>query len=81
MPIVTAYLVDSVPGRAAAATAAANFVRFGFACILTLISTPMIASLGTGWTTTLFAGLSWLGMLIAFILKVHGEQIRRWSRY
>lgn len=81
MTIVTAYLMDSVPGRGTAATATANFVRFGFACILTLISTPMIASLGVGWTTTLFAGLSCIGMLIAFILKVQGEQIRRWSGY
>ncbi|GAA5802672.1 hypothetical protein HPULCUR_008146 [Helicostylum pulchrum] len=79
--IVTAYLVDSVPGRGAAVTAAANFVRFGISCILTLIYTPMIASLGAGWTSTLFAVLSWVGMLIAFILKIRGEKIRRWSGY
>lgn len=76
---VTAYLVDSVPGRGAAATAAANFVRFGFACILTLISTPMTATLGPGWTTTLLACLPWVGMMLMIILKIWGERIRKWS--
>ncbi|KAG2194278.1 hypothetical protein INT46_000046 [Mucor plumbeus] len=81
MTTVTAYLVDSMPGRGAAATAAANFIRFGFACILSLISTPMIASLGAGWTSTLFACLSWLGMFIVLILKIWGEPIRHFSGY
>ncbi|KAI7908346.1 major facilitator superfamily domain-containing protein [Cokeromyces recurvatus] len=78
---VTAYLVDSVPGRGATVTAAVNFVRFGIACILTIISTPMIAGLGTGWTATLFACLSWFGMLLMLILKIWGESIRRFSGY
>jgi MFS family permease len=78
---ITAYLVDSMPGRGAAAVAAANFVQFGFACILTLISTPMVANLGAGWTSTLFACLSWGGMLIILVLKIWGEPIRRWSGY
>ncbi|KAK4513839.1 uncharacterized protein ATC70_005845 [Mucor velutinosus] len=53
--VVTAYLVDALPGRGASATAAATFVRY---------------ALGAGWTCTLFACLSWLGMLIALILKL-----------
>ncbi|RCI01818.1 hypothetical protein CU098_005540 [Rhizopus stolonifer] len=77
----TAYLVDSVPGRSAAATAAANFVRMGLSCILTIVSTPMIQALGPGWTCTLFACLSWVGMGIIVILKIYGEPIRRWSGY
>jgi MFS family permease len=79
--VVTAYLVDSVPGRGAAATAAANFVRFLFACILMLISTPMVSNLGAGWTVTLFAGLSWIGMALLLIIKIWGEPIRAWSGY
>jgi predicted MFS family arabinose efflux permease len=81
MTTVTAYLVDSMPGRGAAASAAANFVRFGFACVLTLISTPMVSNLGAGWTCTLFACLSWFGMTIVIILKTRGEHIRSWSGY
>ncbi|CAO0795331.1 unnamed protein product [Mucor circinelloides] len=81
MTTVTAYIVDCMPGRGASATAAANFIRFGFACILSLIATPMIANLGSGWTSTLFACLSWVGMLIALILKIWGESIRGWSGY
>jgi hypothetical protein len=45
---VTAYLVDALPGRGAAATALVNFIRFLFACILTIISTPMVTKLGAG---------------------------------
>jgi MFS family permease len=78
---ITAYLVDSLPGRGAAAVAAANFIQFGFACILTIISTPMVANLGAGWTSTLFACLSWGGMFIILVLKIWGEPIRRWSGY
>ncbi|KAI8984509.1 major facilitator superfamily domain-containing protein [Mycotypha africana] len=77
----TAYLVDSVPGRGASATAAANFVRFLFACILSIIATPMVATLGAGWTCTLFAGLSWLGMGITAVLKIWGEPMRQRSGY
>lgn len=81
MTTVTAYLVDSMPGRGAAATAAANFVRFGSACVLTLISTPMVETLGAGWTATLFAGLSCIGMFILILLKMRGEEIRKFSGY
>lgn len=81
MTTVTAYLVDSMPGRGAAATAAANFVRFGSACVLTLISTPMVGKLGAGWTATLFACLSCVGMFILILLKIKGEDIRKFSGY
>lgn len=81
MTTVTAYLVDSMPGRGAAATAAANFVRFGSACVLTLISTPMVGTLGAGWTATLFACLSCVGMFILILLKLRGEDIRKFSGY
>lgn len=79
--VVTAYLVDSIPGRGASATAAATFIRYSISCILSLISTPMISSLGAGWTSTLFACLSWLGMFIALILKIWGDRIRNWSGF
>ncbi|CAO0791641.1 unnamed protein product [Mucor circinelloides] len=79
--VVTAYLVDALPGRGASATAAATFIRYGISCILSLISTPMIATLGAGWTCTLFACLSWLGMLIALILKLWGDRLRAWSGF
>ncbi|KAG2206520.1 hypothetical protein INT47_008537 [Mucor saturninus] len=78
---VTAYLVDAVPGRGAAVTAVANFVRFTFACILTLISTPMTEGLGAGWTSTLFACLSWLGISIMLVLKIWGHRMRAWSGF
>lgn len=78
---VTAYLVDAVPGRGAAVTAVANFVRFAFACVLTLISTPMTEGLGAGWTSTLFACLSWLGICIMLGLKIWGARMRAWSGY
>ncbi|OAD07841.1 hypothetical protein MUCCIDRAFT_135793 [Mucor lusitanicus CBS 277.49] len=79
--VVTAYLVDALPGRGASATAAATFIRYGISCILSLISTPMIAALGAGWTCTLFACLSWLGMFIALVLKLWGDRIRAWSGF
>ncbi|KAF7732041.1 hypothetical protein EC973_007146 [Apophysomyces ossiformis] len=81
MVTVTAYLVDAAPGRGASVTAAANFVRFFVACILTIAANPMTTALGSGWTTTLFACLSWLGAGLLLILKIWGEPLRHWSGF
>ncbi|KAG0182554.1 hypothetical protein DFQ28_006657 [Apophysomyces sp. BC1034] len=81
MVTVTAYLVDAAPGRGASVTAAANFVRFFVACILTIVANPMTTALGAGWTTTLFAALSWVGAGLLLVLKIWGEPMRHWSGF
>lgn len=74
MTTVTAYLVDSVPGRGASATAAAaNCVRLGFGCILSVVGNPMLAKLRAGWTSSLLACLSWFAMVLAIILKIRAS--------
>ena len=81
MSTCTAYLVDAVPGRGSSVTAATGFVRMTLSCVLTVVATPMVQALGAGWTCTLFACLSWVGMLLLFILKIYGEPIRSWSGF
>ena len=79
MTATSAYLVDAIPGKGASASAAANLVRMVLACVLTLVANPMVAALGSGWTSVLFAGLILFSMVVLFLLKVKGEQLRQWS--
>lgn len=41
----------------------------------------MVGTLGAGWTATLFACLSCVGMFILILLKLRGEDIRKFSGY
>ncbi|KAI8985212.1 major facilitator superfamily domain-containing protein [Pilobolus umbonatus] len=78
---LTAYLVDALPGKGATVTAASNFVRMMFACILTIVANQMVSALGAGWTCTLFACLSCLGLFTVFLLSIWGEKVRGWSGF
>ncbi|KAF7730445.1 hypothetical protein EC973_002252 [Apophysomyces ossiformis] len=77
----SAYLVDAMPGRGASATAAANFVRMVLACALSLISNPLVESIGPGWTSVLLASMALFSMLLLLCLKIWGERLRRWSGF
>ncbi|KAI8372798.1 major facilitator superfamily domain-containing protein [Radiomyces spectabilis] len=77
----SAYLVDAMPGQGASATAAGVLVRMTMSCVLTLVANPMVAALGIGYTTVLLSGLSLLSMVMLLVLKMRGEQLRRWSGY
>jgi multidrug resistance protein len=52
---VTALIIDINPERAAAATAANNFVRCMLGAGAVAIVNPMLDALGRGWTSTLIA--------------------------
>lgn len=76
MTATSAYIVDSIPGAGASATASANLIRMIMACVLTLIANPLVASIGPGYTCVFLAGLSVLGLIILVILKFWGEKMR-----
>ncbi|KAG2215341.1 hypothetical protein INT46_011711, partial [Mucor plumbeus] len=76
MTATSAYIVDSIPGAGASATASANLIRMVMACVLTLIANPLVASIGPGFTCVFLAGLSVLGFIILVILKLWGEKMR-----
>ncbi|KAG2184231.1 hypothetical protein INT44_009246 [Umbelopsis vinacea] len=77
----SAYLVDATPGRGASITAGANFLRMLLACVLSLVATPMLNTLGPGYVGVLFAALMVLAMCLAVLLKLKGEAIRKISGF
>lgn len=78
----SAYLVDAMPGgSASSATAAANLVRNLMACVFTLAANPLVASIGSGYTSVFLAGLTLLGFVLMTILKIYGARLRKWSGF
>ncbi|KAI9323225.1 major facilitator superfamily domain-containing protein [Dichotomocladium elegans] len=71
-----AYLVDSVPGQGASVAAASNVMRTGMACILSLVAQPVVNAIGPGYLSVALAGLNLFGMLLFFIVKVKGQDLR-----
>ncbi|CAO3601373.1 unnamed protein product [Absidia cylindrospora] len=76
-----AFLVDAVPGRGASVTAAANLIRMIWSCILSLIANPMTTALGPGWVTFFFGVLNLAWAFVLILLKIKGDQIRKYSGY
>ncbi|KAI9316277.1 major facilitator superfamily domain-containing protein [Dichotomocladium elegans] len=77
MSSTSAYLVDAAPGEGASASAAGNFTRMIFACVLTLAANPMVASIGPGYTCVFLTALGYASMILLIALKVYGPRIRR----
>ncbi|KAI8148527.1 major facilitator superfamily domain-containing protein [Fennellomyces sp. T-0311] len=73
----SAYLLDAAPGQGASATAAGGFVRMLLACVLTLIASPMVENVGSGYLSVFLAALCWLSTVLLVINKVYGQRIRR----
>lgn len=76
MAATSAYLVDSVPGKGASATAAGNLSRMVFSCVLSVAANPMVGAWGPGWTTVLLTSLTLVAMLVLLLLKVFGATLR-----
>lgn len=81
MTATSAYIVDANPGSGASATASANLVRMVLACVLTLISNPLVSSIGAGWTCVFLTGLSVVLFILLVILKIWGQRLRNWSGF
>ncbi|KAI8975051.1 major facilitator superfamily domain-containing protein [Mycotypha africana] len=82
MTATSAYIVDAVPGSAAAAaSAASNLLRMVFACVLTIIAEPLNKAVGPGYTSLLLAALNLLGLLCLVVVKIWGPQMRKYSGY
>ncbi|KAF1798868.1 major facilitator superfamily domain-containing protein [Mucor lusitanicus] len=81
MTATSAYIVDANPGSGASATASANLVRMVMACVLTLISNPLVSSIGAGWTCVFLTGLSVVLIILLVILKIWGRKLRNWSGF
>ncbi|ORX45274.1 MFS general substrate transporter [Hesseltinella vesiculosa] len=77
----SAYLVDCIPGRGASVTAASNLFRMSIACVLSLISEPVVAAIGTGFFMVILASLNILGMLLLLVVKFKGQVMRQWAGY
>ncbi|CAO3627073.1 unnamed protein product [Mucor hiemalis] len=73
----SAYLVDSIPGKGASATAACNFFRMSMAAVLSMISPIMGAALSIGYVSVLLAGLNIIGMGLLVYIKFKGVHMRR----
>ncbi|KAI8088705.1 major facilitator superfamily domain-containing protein [Halteromyces radiatus] len=73
----SAYLVDSIPGKGASVTAAANLLRMTMAGILSLIARPTVQSIGTGFFMVILAGLNIMGMISFALVKWKGQTLRR----
>ncbi|KAK4515879.1 uncharacterized protein ATC70_010837 [Mucor velutinosus] len=81
MTATSAYIVDANPGSGASATASANLVRMVLACVLTLISNPLVSALGAGWTCVFLTGLSVVLFILLVALKIWGQKLRNWSGF
>ncbi|KAI8646559.1 major facilitator superfamily domain-containing protein [Parasitella parasitica] len=75
------YLVDAVSDRGASVTAAANFVRMIWSCVLSLIANPMTKAVGPGWVTFFFGMLNFAWAFLLLLMKIKGPKIRAWSGY
>lgn len=76
-----AYLVDSMPGQGASVTAASNLMRMSMAAVLSLIAQPVVEAIGPGYLSVLLAGLNMFGMFLFFVVKMKGQDMRRWAGY
>ncbi|ORZ25621.1 major facilitator superfamily domain-containing protein [Absidia repens] len=77
----SAYLVDSIPGRGASVTAAANLLRMTMAAILSLIARPTVDAIGTGYFMLILATLNVMGMISYLIVKIKGQTMRLRAGY
>ncbi|KAI8343427.1 major facilitator superfamily domain-containing protein [Chlamydoabsidia padenii] len=77
----SAYLVDSIPGRGASVTAAANLLRMTMAAVLSLIARPTVSAIGTGYFMVILAGLNIMGMISFALVKWKGQTMRRRAGY
>ncbi|ORY05316.1 MFS general substrate transporter [Basidiobolus meristosporus CBS 931.73] len=78
---ISTYLVDSVPGRGASATAAANFVRMVLAAILSITADPLIQAMGENYLSLFLALLNILSIAALFWVKVKGPELRKKSGF
>lgn len=72
-------LIDNFPGQAATASAANNLVRCSLGAAMTAAVSPLIDSVGPGWTYTISAGL-WAAMAPALgclVLYGPGWRVKR----
>lgn len=76
-----AYLVDSMPGQGASVTAASNLMRMSMAAVLSLIAQPVVEAIGPGYLSVLLAGLNMFGMFLFFVVKMKGQDMRRWAGF
>ncbi|KAJ4417555.1 hypothetical protein N0V82_006114 [Gnomoniopsis sp. IMI 355080] len=70
-------IVDMYPGRAGAATAANNLTRCLIGSAATAAITPMINSMGIGWSFTLYGFLYLLGAPMLLLIMKNGIKWRR----
>ncbi|KAI9261098.1 major facilitator superfamily domain-containing protein [Sporodiniella umbellata] len=75
--ILSAYVVDAVPGKGASVTAACVFFRMSIAAILSFISPIIGARLSVGYLTVLLGGFNVLGMSLLVYTKFKGIHTRR----
>lgn len=70
-------IVDMYPGRAGAATAANNLTRCLIGAAATAAITPMINSMGIGWTFNLYGFLYLIGAPMLLLIMRNGIKWRR----
>lgn len=73
--------MDSIPGRGASVTAAANLLRMTMAAVLSLIARPTVSAIGTGYFMVILACLNILGMISFALVKWKGQSMRRRAGY
>ncbi|KAK9718044.1 hypothetical protein K7432_005773 [Basidiobolus ranarum] len=78
---ISTYLVDSVPGRGASATAAANFVRMVLAAILSITAEPLIQAMGENYLSLFLALLNIVSLAALFWVKIKGPELRKKSGF
>ena len=74
---ILVYLVDAFVPYSASATACAVLVRSILAAAFPLCAEYMLEDLGYGWSCTLLAGLSAVGLPVPLVLYRYGEGLRK----
>jgi predicted MFS family arabinose efflux permease len=64
--VISTYIIDVFPDRAASATAALNLARCAMGAVATATVGPAMQRLGTGWTSTLWTGLMAVSSVLLF---------------
>lgn len=75
------YIPLSYPQFSASLFAANDFFRSTFACGSILLAHPLYADLGVAKGTTVFAGLSVLGIIGMWLLYYYGAKLRSMSKF
>jgi hypothetical protein len=74
--MATTMLTEFMPKRSASGVAVNNFMRNIFSCVLGVVASPIIASIGNGWLFTILGLVAFASSAIIWAMRQFGPRWR-----